>query len=55
MSKTILIAVTSIAFSGTAYARESGATCDDGEEDIERQVGVDGTTPSPDKCPTPGS
>ncbi len=55
MRKTILMAVTAIAFSGTAYALESGATCDDGEEDIERQVVLDGTTPSPDKSPTPGS
>ncbi len=55
MLKTILMAVTVIAFSGTAYALESGATCDDGEEDIEQQVVLDGTTPSPDGSPAPGS
>ncbi len=55
MRKTILMAVAVIAFSGTAYALESGATCDDGEEDIEQQVVLDGTAPSPDQSLAPGS
>ena len=55
MRKTILTAVAAIAFSGTAYALESGATCDDGEEDIEQQVVLDGTAPSPDQSLAPGS
>jgi len=55
MRKTILMAVAAIAFSGTAYALESGATCDDGEEDIEQQVVLDGTAPSPNQTLAPGS
>ena len=55
MRKTILMAVAAIAFSGTAHALESGATCDDGEESIKQQVVLDGTTPSPDESPAPGS
>jgi len=55
MRKTILMAVAAIAFSGTAYALESGATCDDGEEDIEQQVVLDGTAPSPNQSLAPGS
>ena len=55
MRKTILMAVAAIAFSGTAHALESGATCDDGEEEFEQQVVWDGTTPSPDQSPAPGS
>ncbi len=55
MRKTILVAVAVIAFSGTAYALESGATCDDGEEDIEQQIVLEGTMPSPDESPAPGS
>jgi len=49
------MAVAAIAFSGTAYALESGATCDDGEEDIEQQVVLDETAPSPDQSLAPGS
>ncbi len=55
MRKTILMAAAAIAFSGTAYALESGATCDDGEEDIEQQVVLDGTAPSPNQSLAPGS
>ncbi len=55
MRKTILMAVAAIAFSGTVYALESGATCDDGEEDMEQQVVMDGTTPSPNESPAPES
>ncbi len=55
MRKTILTAVAAIASSGTAYALESGATCDDGEEDIEQQIVLEGTTPFPDEPPAPGS
>ncbi len=55
MRNIILMAVAAIAFSGTAYALESGATCDDGEEDIEQQIVLEGTTPSPDESPAPGS
>ncbi len=50
----ILMAVAAIAFSGTAYALESGATCD-AEEDIEQQIVLEGTTPTPDESPAPGS
>ena len=54
MRKTILVAVAAIAFSGSAYALESGATCD-AEEDIEQQIVFEGTTPTPDQSPAPGS
>ncbi len=54
MHKIILMAVAAIAFSGTAYALESGATCD-AEEDIEQQIVLEGTTPTPDESPAPGS
>ncbi len=54
MHKTILMAVAAIAFSGSAYALESGATCD-AEEDIEQQIVFEGTTPTPDQSPAPGS
>ena len=50
MRMTILMAVAVIAFSGTAYALESGATCD-AEEDIEQQIVLQGTTPTPDEAP----
>ncbi len=54
MRKTILMAIAAIAFSGTAYGYESGATCD-AEEDIEQQIVQEGTTPTPDGSPAPGS
>ena len=54
MRMTILVAIAVIAFSGTAYAYESGATCD-AEEDIEQQIVLEGTTPTPDQSPAPAS
>ncbi len=54
MRKTIVMAVAAIAFSGSAYALESGATCD-AEEDIEQQIFLEETTPNPDEAPAPGS
>ena len=54
MGKTILMAVAAIAFSGSAYALESGATCD-AEEDIEQQIVLEEITPNPDQTPAPGS
>ncbi len=54
MRKTILMAIAAIAFSGTAHALESGATCD-AEDDIEKQIVFEGTTPIPDESPAPGS
>ena len=54
MRMTILMAVAAIAFSGAANALESGATCDI-DEDIEQQIVLEGTTPTPDESPAPGS
>ncbi len=54
MRKTILMAVAAIAFSGTAYGLESDATCD-ADEDLEQQIVQEGTTPTPDESPAPGS
>ncbi len=54
MRKTILMAVAAIAFSGTAYALESGTTCDI-DEDIEQQIVLEGTTATPEESPAPGS
>ena len=54
MGKTILVAVAVIAFSGSAYALESGTTCDS-DEDIEQQIVLEETTPTPDESPAPGS
>ena len=54
MGKTILMAVAAIAFAGTAYALESGATCD-AEEEFEQIIVLQETTPTPDVSPAPGS
>ena len=54
MRKTIVMAIAAIVFSGTAYALESGATCD-ADEDFEQQIVLEGTTPTPDESPAPGS
>ena len=57
MRKTILIAlmaVAAVAFSGTAHALESGATCD-ADEETEQQIVLEGTTPTPYESPAPGS
>ena len=54
MGKTILTVVAAIAFCGSAYALESGTTCDI-DEDIEPQIVLEGTTPNPDEIPAPGS
>ncbi len=53
MGKTILAVVAAIAFCGSAYALESGATCD-AEEDIEPQIVLEGTTPTSGETPAPG-
>ena len=57
MRKTIVAAVAAVAavaFSGTASALESGATCD-AEEDTVQQIVLDEATPAPDVPPAPGS
>ncbi len=57
MRKTILMAVAALAalaFSGPAYALESGGTCDADEETVQ-QIVLEGATPSPDGSPAPGS
>ena len=54
MRMTILMAVAVIAVSGSAYAWESGATCD-AEEDIEQQIVLEGTAPTPVESPAPES
>ena len=56
MRKTILMAVAAVAavaFSGSAYALESGATCD-AEEDTVQQIVLDEATPAPDGSTAPG-
>ena len=54
MRMIILAAVAAIAFSGTAYALESGATCD-AEEETELQTVLETTTPTPVVPPAPTS
>ncbi len=56
MDKLIVVVVAAffaLAFPASAYALESGATCDDGEDSLEQTV-VDEGTPAPDPFPASG-
>ncbi len=56
MDELIVVGVAAffaLAFPASAFALESGATCDDGEDSLEQTV-VDEGAPAPDPSPAPG-